>query len=60
MGQRELEVLGDKLFDVRAPDLVGGGDFDDFEDLHRLDASVCMFGIDLLVPGAANGGIRLT
>ena len=33
MWQREFETLGDELLDVRAFDLVGGGEFDDFEDL---------------------------
>lgn len=33
VGQRELEVLGEKLADVRAADVVGLLDLDDLEDL---------------------------
>lgn len=34
VGQRELEVLGEELLDVRAADAVGVVDLDDLEDLH--------------------------
>ena len=35
VGQRELEVLGEELLDVRAADVVGLGDLDDLEDLQK-------------------------
>ena len=35
VGQRELEVLADELLDVRAFDLVGVGELDDFQDLSQ-------------------------
>lgn len=36
VGQRELEVLGEELLDVRAADLVGLLDLDDLDDLQRV------------------------
>ena len=35
MGERELEVLGEELLDVRAANLVGLLDFHNFQDLNR-------------------------
>jgi len=34
--QRELEVLGEELLDVRAADVVGLGHLDDLQDLHGM------------------------
>jgi hypothetical protein len=39
MGQRELEIFGDELLDVRSPDVLGLLDLDDLEDLFRCVSS---------------------
>lgn len=36
MRKREFEIFADDLFDVGTSDLIGVGDFDDFEDLKVL------------------------
>jgi hypothetical protein len=36
VGKREFQVLRDQLLDVWSLDVVGGGDFDDFEDLVKV------------------------
>jgi hypothetical protein len=35
MGQRELEILGNELLDVRSPDVLGLFNLDNLEDLSR-------------------------
>jgi hypothetical protein len=37
VGKREIEVLGEELFDVRAADKVGLLDFDNFQDLDEVN-----------------------
>jgi hypothetical protein len=41
--KREFEVLGDQLLDVGTLDIVGVGDFDDFEDLR--DEAVSFYSV---------------
>lgn len=36
MGKRELEVLDEKLLDVRATDVISLGDLNDLEDLDNV------------------------
>jgi len=48
MRERELEVFGDQLLDVRSSDVVGVGDFHDFENVNA-PKSGTMFSCHILV-----------
>jgi hypothetical protein len=39
MRKREFKAFGDELFDVRSPNLVGTGEFDNSQDVNRPEPS---------------------